>query len=69
MKTLMNRVRLFEVGRDLRASRGFSKDNFTEDNQGNEATFVGSNQISRQALFLPLITEIPMTLRYLGYLL
>jgi hypothetical protein len=44
-------------------------DYFTEDNQGNEATFAGSRQISKLALLLPLITETPMALRCLGYLL
>jgi hypothetical protein len=35
---------------------GLLKNNFTEGRQGNEATGVGSHQISKQALLLPLMT-------------
>jgi hypothetical protein len=40
----------FEVGRDRRARRDFLKSIFTEGRQGNEATGIGSHQISKQAL-------------------
>jgi hypothetical protein len=36
---------------------------FTEGRQGNEETGVGSHQTSKQALLLPLMAEIPTTLR------
>jgi hypothetical protein len=36
---------------------------FTEGRKGNEETGVGSHQISKQALLLPLMAEIPTTLR------
>jgi hypothetical protein len=36
---------------------------FTEGRKGSEATKVGSHQISRQAMALPLMTGFPTTLR------
>jgi hypothetical protein len=51
-------IQPFEVGRDRRARRGFPKAVFTEVREGNEATGVGSHQISKQALFLPLMEKI-----------
>jgi len=46
----MDQVQLFEVGRDT----VFQQTIFTEGRKGNEATGVGSYEISKQALFLHL---------------
>jgi hypothetical protein len=46
-----------KVGRERRARRGFPKAVFTEGRQGNEETDVGSHQISKQALLLPLMAN------------
>jgi hypothetical protein len=43
-----------------------SQNIFTEGRKGHEETGVGTHQISKQALFLPLITETPTALRDLG---
>jgi hypothetical protein len=61
-------IQPFEVGRDRRARRGFPKAVLTssfakamedrEGRKGNEATGVGSRQISKHALFLPLMGKI-----------
>jgi hypothetical protein len=54
------------LDRQIRARRGFPKAFLTEGRKGNEETGVGSHQLSKQALFSPLITESPTALRDLG---
>jgi hypothetical protein len=51
-----------KVGRDRRARRGLFKKLLTEDRQGNEATGVGLDQISKQTPFLALDGGFPTAL-------